>query len=101
MARVSLMTGGLQRAVDSGTRFGLRRLAGEQPRIKYSEIWRDDREEEKEDSDDLGDVEHVPGLQEVSETGQCDDGQADDGTREALCPRFVVVRKHVRHLSPV
>jgi hypothetical protein len=71
-----------------------RMLAGDQPGIDHGEVGWDDRQEEKYDSDDLGDVKHIPCLEEVGQSGKGNNSQADDGTCHALCPGFVIVGKH-------
>jgi hypothetical protein len=69
-------------------------LSGHDPGVEDGEVGRDDGEEEKEDSDDLRDVERAVSLQVVGEDSQGDERSADDDTRYRLGPGLVMVGKH-------
>jgi hypothetical protein len=67
----------------------------EQPGVEDGEVGWDDGEEQEKDSYDLGDVQAVVSIQEISQDGECDKCSADYDAGYGLCPGFVIIGKHL------
>jgi hypothetical protein len=71
----------------------------EEPGIDDGQVGGDDGEEEKEEADNLRDVEGVVGLENEGEDDQADDGETDDNAGYGFGPGFAIAGKHLGFLS--